>query len=103
MFRIRRGQSTLEYAILVIIVMGALLTTTNYFKRGLQGRWKGAMEELGDQYDPRTTNSSVEHKIIANSVTYVSTLNNINGIWTFRTDSSNSIETKNGSITVGGY
>ena len=34
----------------------------HYFKRGLQGRWKGAMEELGDQYDPRTTNSSVEQR-----------------------------------------
>jgi len=61
------------------------------------------MDELGDQYDPRTTNASVRHVLTANAVTYVTAINGTNGIWTFRSDSTNSIETKSGFITVGGY
>ena len=103
MFRVRRGQSTLEYVILLTVVVGALLGIQNYFKRGLQGRWKSAMDELGDQYDKDTTNSTVLHTIVSNAATYVTTMNSVNGIWTFRSDSSNSLETKSGFITVGGY
>ena len=104
MFRkIRKGQSTLEYTILLIIVMGAFLGVSNYFKRGVQGRWKSAVDDFGDQYDPRTTNSSIRHLISSNSVTTVIAINMINGFWTFRTDASNTLETKTGSSTVGGY
>lgn len=45
-----KGQSTLEYAILIIIIIGALLTIQVYIKRGLQGRWKQATDDIGDQY-----------------------------------------------------
>ncbi|MBI3617387.1 MAG: class III signal peptide-containing protein, partial [Candidatus Omnitrophica bacterium] len=32
--RYRKGQTALEYIVLLIIVMGALLGISNYFKRG---------------------------------------------------------------------
>ena len=66
--RIKKGQSTLEYTILLIIVMGAFLGVSNYFKRGVQGRWKSAVDDFGDQYDPRATNSWIRHVISSNSV-----------------------------------
>ena len=34
----KRGQSTLEYAVLIVIIIGALLTIQVYIKRGVQGR-----------------------------------------------------------------
>ena len=43
-----RGQSTLEYAILIIIVVGALLTIQQYVKRGIQGRFKSAADDIGE-------------------------------------------------------
>lgn len=52
----KRGQSTLEYAILVIIIIGALLSIQVYIKRGLQGRLKGAADDIGDQFSPGNTN-----------------------------------------------
>ena len=52
MLRIRKrnGQSVLEYIILIVIVIAALLTLQVYMKRGLQGRLKQATDDIGDQY-----------------------------------------------------
>lgn len=46
----RKAQSTLEYAILVVIIIGVLLAIQVYVKRGLQGRLKSATDDIGDQY-----------------------------------------------------
>ena len=52
----RRGQSTLEYAVLVTIIIGALLSIQFYIKRGVQGRLKSAADDIGDQYSVGNTN-----------------------------------------------
>jgi len=45
-----KGQSTLEYAILVIIVIAALISLSSYVKRGVQGRLKQSSDDIGDQF-----------------------------------------------------
>jgi hypothetical protein len=55
MMRKRNGQSTLEYAILIIIIIAALLTLQTYIKRGLSGRLKDATDDIGDQYSESNT------------------------------------------------
>ena len=47
----KTGQSTLEYAILVVIVIAALLTMNLYLKGGLRGRVKSAADDIGDQFE----------------------------------------------------
>jgi len=54
--RWKKGQSTLEYAILIIIIIGALLSIQVYIKRGVQGRLKGAADDIGDQFSVGNTN-----------------------------------------------
>ena len=54
--RRKKGQSTLEYAILVIIIIGALLSIQVYIKRGVQGRLKSAADDIGDQFSVGNTN-----------------------------------------------
>ena len=54
--RRKKGQSTLEYAILIIIIIGALLSIQVYIKRGIQGRLKQAADDIGDQFSPGQTN-----------------------------------------------
>ncbi len=51
-----KGQSTLEYAVLIIIIIGALLSIQVYIKRGLQGRLKSATDDVGDQFSVGNTN-----------------------------------------------
>lgn len=65
--RRKKGQSTLEYAILIIIIIGALLSIQVYIKRGVQGRLKGAADDIGDQFSNGNTN--VIKKMITSSQT----------------------------------
>ena len=51
-----KGQSTLEYAVLIIIIIGALLSIQVYIKRGLQGRLKSSADDIGDQYSDGNQN-----------------------------------------------
>ena len=53
MFR-RKGQSTLEYALIIAVVIAALLLMQYYVKRGFAGRMKQHSDEIGEQYDPTT-------------------------------------------------
>ena len=46
----KKGQSTLEYAILIIIIIAALLSLQTYVKRGVQGRLKQSADDVGDQF-----------------------------------------------------
>lgn len=55
----KKGQSTLEYAILIVIIIAALLSIQVYIKRGVQGRFKSATDDIGDQYSPGYTVESV--------------------------------------------
>lgn len=54
--RREKGQSTLEYAILIIIIIAALLSIQVYIKRGIQGRLHDAADDIGDQYSPGNQN-----------------------------------------------
>ena len=51
-----RAQSTLEYAVLIVIIIGALLSIQFYLKRGIQGRLKSSADDIGDQYSVGNTN-----------------------------------------------
>lgn len=50
-----RGQSTLEYAILIVIVAAALISIQTFVNRGLQGRMRQATDDIGDQYSGGNT------------------------------------------------
>ena len=63
----KRGQSTLEYAVLVIIIIAALLSIQVYIKRGVQGRLKSSADDIGDQYSVGNTNSVKRTKTISNT------------------------------------
>jgi cytoskeletal protein RodZ len=63
----KKGQSTLEYAILVIIIIGALLSIQVYIKRGVQGRLKSAADDIGDQFS--NGNQSVNSIIVSSGQT----------------------------------
>lgn len=51
-----KGQSTIEYAVLIIIIIGALLSIQVYIKRGIQGRLQSATDDIGEQFSPGNTN-----------------------------------------------
>jgi len=103
--RNHRGQTILEYTVILIIILGVVITMKDYIKRGIQGRWKSASDDFGDQYDPQTVNSSIIYNTQVNSQSIVTvenaTVGGVAGQETMRNDTSNSLETKAGSTQVG--
>lgn len=51
----RKAQSTLEYALLTVTVIGAFVIMQNYIKRSLMGSLKSRAESIGDEYSPGET------------------------------------------------
>lgn len=99
----RLGQTTLEYIVVIVILLGALLAMQAYIKRGLQGRMKSSMDELGDQYDPRVANTFIQHTLVQATNTSIVALNVAGGYWTKRTDASASAESRAGYMSLGNY
>lgn len=64
MLKNKKAQSTLEYAIVIAIIVAGLLAMSQYIKRGYMGKLKTGADELGDQFNPNnmtgseTTNST---------------------------------------------
>ena len=99
--RNRRGQSAVEFTMLITIILGVLIAMQVYFKRGLQGRWKSSVDDVGEQYDPAYTNGYVMSRLFQSTRTALTTVpDGVSGIWTMRADQSNSDETKDSSITI---
>jgi Flp pilus assembly pilin Flp len=105
----RRGQTIVEYTIIVIIILGVMIAMKDYVKRGIQGRWKTATDDFGGQYDPEHLNSDINYSTQVNAVSIIQISNGTydsqgtteNGQWTNRVDITNSLETKAGYTQVG--
>jgi hypothetical protein len=104
--RNRRGQTILEYTVVMIIILGVLIAMKDYIKRGFQGRWKSATDGFGDQYDPTAVNSNVTYATAGNSTSTVTVSNGTDaagdmGQWTTRGDTASTVESKTASTQVG--
>jgi len=91
-----RGQSTLEYVILLGFVVAALIAMGIYMKRGFQGKLRESTDQVGEQYDPMhtTTNYTTTTNMSQNEVT-------ASGGVSTTTITANT-QTKTGSETVEG-
>ena len=52
----KKGQSTLEYAILIAVITAGLLVVQGYVKRGIQGRLRASTDDIGEQFSPGSLN-----------------------------------------------
>ena len=95
--RDHRAQSMLEFTVLTIIIIAVFLSMSSYVKRGMQGRWKSAVDDFADQYDPQQTNSTAEYTADTESNTTITTPSNT----TFRSDNTRSLEQRNSYMQVG--
>lgn len=50
LLRKNKGQSTLEYAILIVVVIMALIGVQGYISRAVQGRQRDASDQIGEQF-----------------------------------------------------
>jgi hypothetical protein len=61
MLRKKKGQSTLEYALIIVVIVAALVIINHYMKQGFLGRLKESTDQIGKQFDPRGTYTYAWH------------------------------------------
>lgn len=59
MLRSIKGQSTLEYAMIIAVVVGAILAMQIYLRRGVQGKLRESIDSVGGQYSAGNVKSTV--------------------------------------------
>ena len=92
-----KGQSTLEYVILIGFVVAALIAMGVYMKRGVQGKLKESSDQVGDQYSAGNTTSLYTTK------TDVQQTENMAAGGATTTTIDRSISSKTGSETVSDF
>ena len=70
----RKGQSTLEYAVLIVVIIAALIAVQVYLKRGIQGRMRQSSDQIGEQFSPGYTTSNRITNTFSNSTEIQTTL-----------------------------
>lgn len=95
----------MEYVLLLVIIIGVVVAMGNYIKRSFSGRWKSALDSMGEQYDPRVAISNIQQDLVSTTNTEVTIVKDPvkGGYYTTRRDISSIIETKTGSITISSY
>lgn len=56
----KKGQSTLEYAIVIAVVIAGLLALQSYMGRGVQGKLRQSADDIGEQYATGKTTRDTE-------------------------------------------
>ncbi len=85
----KKGQSTLEYGVVIAVVVAGLLLMQNYIKKGVQGKLKESADDIGSQYATNatsrtfsnsstnsTTNTSAGDNPVTNSTIYQKSFRN---------------------------
>lgn len=75
----RKAQSTLEYAVVIVSLVAALLAIQVYAKRAMQGRLRQIADELGQQYAPKNTTSDITISSSGTTTTKVETTEDTTG------------------------
>ncbi len=104
----RKGQSVLEYAVIIGTIVLALLVMQGYLKRSLQGKLKVIADDLGQQYNPQNTTSSmnITYESDTTTETFTRTVNDTDTGDEYEevitnTTINNETQTRQGTETVG--
>ncbi|MFH1397226.1 MAG: hypothetical protein ABIH27_01575 [Candidatus Omnitrophota bacterium] len=93
----RKGQSVLEFTMVVFACIVALIAMQVYVKRSMQGRLRNLGDELGQHYAPRNTGSN----IITTQFGSTTTITNTIETGTTTNTTSDITETRSGTEALG--
>lgn len=65
----RKAQSTLEYAVIITVVLAGLLAMQKYINRGIQGKLRSSADNIGEQYSAGNVTSTYTTEQIGSMVT----------------------------------
>ncbi len=67
------GQTVMETAILIMVIVFAVIAMQTYLKRAIQGKMRGDIDQIGSQYDFQATASHFSTNHVSNVTTTSST------------------------------
>ena len=98
---------TVEYAVLIAVIVAAFVTMGVYLKRGLSGGIRSGADQIGEQYDPRNTTSNLTLTMSSQTTTESKVLKDQNigeenpaDVMITKTTISDDTTTKTGQETV---
>ena len=94
MLRKIKGQSTLEYAMIIAVVVGALFAIQIYMRRGVQGKLREATDDIGGQYSAGNVTSKFTTEQVGSLTTTDKFGTAILGQGGSRREASSTVETK---------
>ena len=59
MLKDTRGQSILEYVVIVVVVVAAVIAINIYMKRGVSGKLRESTDQIGEQFDIQKTETNI--------------------------------------------
>jgi len=65
----KKGQSTLEYGLIIAVVVAALLAINYYMQKGVHGKLKDSTDQIGRQFDPETFSTAWKSESSGNTIT----------------------------------
>ena len=80
-----RAQTTLEYAVLIGVIVAALIAMQRYLKRGYQGKLRESADQMGEQFSPGYT-KVLDHRKSELAETYEEQLTDGSSSTTFTND-----------------
>ncbi|MDD3374215.1 MAG: hypothetical protein PHY73_00635 [Candidatus Omnitrophica bacterium] len=96
----KKGQTLLEFVVLFIVIISALIAMRTYIQRGVQGKWKETIDGMGKQYDPLGEVHSTQNMESNSSTLMIVDVAGASGYETSRTDVTNMVENKVETITI---
>jgi hypothetical protein len=97
----RRGQSILEFSLVICALVAAFIGMQIYMKRGMQGRLRSLADEMGQQYDPGSAQSNIVTTQTGTATTTSTTTTVGSGSETTTETTSDMTETRVGAEKVG--
>lgn len=99
----KTGQSIVEYAALIAIVVAVLIAMQIYIKRGISGRLRAASDDIGEQYEPKKTTSDFTIRLFSNRMEKVRTeeRGTLGNVTISESDIIQEKTTREGSETIG--
>lgn len=77
--KIKKAQSTLEYAILIAVIVAGLVTMQVFMKRSYQGRLRSSTDQIGEQFSPEDSTYEYTTKYTSNTEELTNTADALKG------------------------
>jgi uncharacterized protein (UPF0333 family) len=92
-----KAQTTLEYAVLIGVIVAGLIAMQVYLKRGYQGKLRESADSMGEQFSPGQTTA------FYNTTTYTNSTETLTTAGVSKTVINNQTTTRVGSESVSGF